>query len=189
MQKKKAFTLIELLVVIAILAILIAILIPAVSKAIESARRTNCTNNLKALSLAVLGYASENDGELPPGNDLTSIAKSVSNYVDDLKFWICPSDRGVSVAETINSFQSGPNCSYMYVSGYTNLIRVQSLVSSPLLMDEATTGELSDDNADNDNHRGPILNVVFLDGHVAAFKGTNAVVVLNEIPANKSLLR
>ena len=57
MKKKNAFTLIELLVVIAIIGILIAILIPVVSKAMESARRSNCANNLKSIGNAFLAYA------------------------------------------------------------------------------------------------------------------------------------
>ena len=62
---RSAFTLIELLVVIAIIAVLVAILLPAVQQAREAARRTQCKNNLKQLSLGMFNYE-ETYGKFPP---------------------------------------------------------------------------------------------------------------------------
>jgi len=68
---KKAFTLLELLVVIAVIALLLGILMPALSGARSQAKATICQSNLRQLTLANTGYATENDGfYVPAASDI-----------------------------------------------------------------------------------------------------------------------
>ena len=67
-----AFTLIELLVVIAVIAILMSVLIPALSRAREMGKRAVCLNNTKTLALAWTLYCSENEGKIPAAQGLAT---------------------------------------------------------------------------------------------------------------------
>jgi prepilin-type N-terminal cleavage/methylation domain-containing protein/prepilin-type processing-associated H-X9-DG protein len=113
-HKIKGFTLIELLVVIAIIAVLLAIIMPAMRKVKESAKQTICKSNLKNIGLAVLMYLDDSDRKLPnyrsgngflwydAGGNLLPLSDSTAYwgiifkpYLKETKIFGCPSLRRV----------------------------------------------------------------------------------------------
>jgi prepilin-type N-terminal cleavage/methylation domain-containing protein/prepilin-type processing-associated H-X9-DG protein len=99
MRKSQGFTLIELLVVIAIIAILMAILMPALQKVREQGKKIVCSNNQKQIGMSLTMYGSDNDNKLPlnrSGYWLWDIAYSTTDYImdtgGDRRTFYCPAD-------------------------------------------------------------------------------------------------
>lgn len=84
MKRRRAFTLVELLVVIGIIAVLIAILLPALSRAKDAANRTACSANLRQLVTSVIMYAQDSKDYMPNANDDNTTAWNGKGWLYDM---------------------------------------------------------------------------------------------------------
>ncbi len=172
----KGFTLIELLVVIAIIGILAGILLPVLSRARESARKTQCMSNVKQIGMGLIMYANENSESFPSDSAYSGSSPAMrglnllyDTYVSDSRVFNCTSDATVTTA--LNSGMSASTsggteaftstqCSYGYDRAHTqaNDADVALVADRP----PATTSPT----ASTANHNGRGQNVVYIDGHV-----------------------
>jgi prepilin-type N-terminal cleavage/methylation domain-containing protein/prepilin-type processing-associated H-X9-DG protein len=140
---KSAFTLIELLVVIAIIAILAAILLPALNSARERGRQANCMSNLKQFGTAFLNYCDAGDDFYPPSSE-SYLKRDKWNWAYEFyrskyvpgspEFWRCPTAgailTGDSFLKDLSTTSGNYPANFAYVAYGYNSVTVGAMAAS-----------------------------------------------------------
>lgn len=193
MRTLRAFTLVELLVVIAIIAILAAMLLPALSKAREKTKTAACLNNLKQWGLATQLYAAENRDFLPEDGSANGLSKDHGWYIDlprvlniptyaevawrtnasidpGRTIWLCPTNPRRSNGNNLFHYCLNRHVNGAGTGNTIQLSRIRKPSATVWLFDNGGAAPVAQQNNVHSNLHSAGANFTFLDGHSARFK-------------------
>jgi len=151
--------------------LIVAIMVPSLNRARETANRVKCASNMRQIGQAVLLYSNENRGAYPP-----RLEELITTQDIEATCFVCPScsdtaATGATVEEIADNLSTGGHLSYVYLGAGKR----SSIGPDEIVLYEPIT-----------NHNGDGVNLLFGDGHVEFFAKAQAEKALSELQAGKN---